>query len=180
MIWKTWPPCRALPMSPPASSAPYWPGTRWKKHWTAREKFDFRIRKNERTCEPSHFLYRDIKNRPAVYQTAGRRAHTEFTQPHCPASAGRAGECFPSRDPPLPADRLRSPLRPAPGGRPAVLPDRRPAHSVPCWPVAGNIHSRVESKSPGKFRFLEPFRGFQIILRLLELGKFRLLLNKFV
>lgn len=73
MIWKTWPPCRALPMSQPASSAPYWPGTRWKKHWTAREKFNFRIRKNERTCEPSHFLYRDIKNRPAVYQTAGRR-----------------------------------------------------------------------------------------------------------
>ena len=54
---KTWPPCRALPMSPPASSAPYWPGTRWKRHWTAREKFDFRIRKNERACEPSHFLY---------------------------------------------------------------------------------------------------------------------------
>lgn len=73
MIWKTWPPCRALPMSPPASSAPCWPGTRWKKHWTAREKFDFRIRKNERACEPSHFLYSDIKNRPAVYQTAGRR-----------------------------------------------------------------------------------------------------------
>ena len=49
--------------------------------------------------------------------------------------------------------------------------DARPA---PCWPVAGNIHSRAESKSPGKFRFLEPFRGFQIILRLFELDSGKL------
>ena len=54
------------------------------------------------------------------------------------------------------------------------------ARSAPCRPVARNIHSRAESKSPGKFRLLEPFRGFQIILRLFELGKLGFLLNKFV
>lgn len=89
MIWKTWPPCRALPMSPPASSAPCWPGTRWKKHWTAREKFDFRIRKNERTCEPSHFLYRDIKNRPAAFSSF-YKFYEVFTKPGQPGPL-RAG-----------------------------------------------------------------------------------------
>ena len=36
--WRTWPPCRASPTSPPASSAPCWPGTPWRKPWTARER----------------------------------------------------------------------------------------------------------------------------------------------
>ena len=37
-IWKMWPPCRASPMCPPASSARCWHGTRWKKRWTAKAK----------------------------------------------------------------------------------------------------------------------------------------------